>query len=55
MRTFFFKKIVKYLNKNFEHLTTNDSTIWVMKDKVIATLDKDSFEVVIDVLKEALL
>lgn len=55
MRTFFLGKILKHLNKNYEHFTHGDTTIWVIKDKTIALFDGDSIELLIDILKEAVL
>lgn len=55
MRIFYMKKLLKYLNSHFQHFSHGDTTIWVMKDKVIALWDNDGLEIIADILKEGLL
>ena len=55
MRIWYLKKMLKYLNSNFQHFTSGDSTIWVMKNKVVALWDDGDLEIVWDIFKESVL
>jgi hypothetical protein len=55
MRIWYVKKLLKFLNANFEFSTANGSTIWVMKDKVVAMWDNDGLEILWDIFKEGVL
>lgn len=55
MRIFYMNKLLKYLNSNFEHVTNNDTTIWLLKDKVVALWDNGDLEILWDIFKEGVL
>lgn len=55
MRIWYLKKLLKYLNANFNHVTNGEHTTWVLKDKVIAIWDNGDLEVVWDIFKEGVL
>lgn len=55
MRIWYIKKVLKYLNANCRPTNYGDTTIWVLKDKVVALWDNDGLEIAWDILKEAVL
>jgi hypothetical protein len=55
MNTWYLGKLLRYLNSNFKHITDKDTTIWYLKDKVIALWDDGELEVVWDIFKEGVL
>jgi hypothetical protein len=55
MKTWYLKKLLKFLNTNFDYSEVNGSVMWVAKDKVVALLDKDGLEIIWDIFKEGVL
>jgi hypothetical protein len=55
MRIWYLKKLLNYLNTNFNHITTGEHTTWILKDKVIAIWDNGDLEVLWDIFKEGVL
>lgn len=55
MRIFYIRKLLKYLNSNFDHFNNGHQTIWYLKDKAIALWDNGDLEIVWDIFKEGIL